>query len=66
MVLEAEGEVEEVFVEPANDYTGEVQDLSEGIRGIAEPAYAWEPLDANMRVIDACYRSYRTGEAETV
>ncbi len=66
MVLEVDGQVEEIVVEPANDYTGEVEDLSEGVRGIAEPAYAWEPLEANMRVLDACYRSHRTGEVEGV
>ena len=66
MILTVGGETEEIFVEHANDYTGEVEDLSEGIRGIEEPAYADEPLDANMRVIDACYLSNRTGEAEPV
>jgi len=60
------GDTEEIFVERRNDYTGEVQDLSEAIRGEHAPRYAWEPLDANMRVIDACYRSHRTGQAEQV
>ncbi|MBN1248093.1 MAG: Gfo/Idh/MocA family oxidoreductase [Anaerolineae bacterium] len=61
MVLMTGDGIEEIFVERANDYTGEVQDLSEAIRGVAEPRYLWEPLDANMRVIDALYRSYHTG-----
>ena len=61
MLLSTGDGIEEIFVEPANDYTGEVQDLSEAIRGEHAPVYAWEPLDANMRVIDACYRSYHTG-----
>ena len=66
MVLMTGGKTEEIFVERANDYTGEVKDLSEAVRGMHEPVYAWEPLDANMRVIDACYRSYMTGYSEKV
>jgi len=66
MVLTAGGSTDEIYVERANDYTGEVQDLSEAIRGEHEPVYAWEPLDANMRVVDACYRSYHTGSAVRV
>jgi predicted dehydrogenase len=66
MLLTLGSETEEVFAEKANDYTGEVQDLSLAVRGIHEPVYAWEPLDANMRVIDACYASHRSGKAEPV
>jgi len=66
MVLTTGGRTEEILVERANDYTGEVQDLSEAVRGEHEPVYAWEPLDANMRVVDACYRSYHTGSAARV
>ncbi len=66
MVLMTGGKAEEIFVGRANDHTGEVQDLSEAVRGVHEPVYVWEPLDANMRVIDACYRSYHTGVAQQV
>jgi len=66
MVLMTGDTTEEIFVERANDHTGEVQDLSEAVRGVHEPVYVWEPLDANMRVIDACYRSYHTGVARQV
>ena len=66
MVLVIGDAIEEIFVERANDYTGEIQDLSEAVRGVHEPVYAWEPLDANMRVIDACYRSHLTGCSEKV
>jgi len=65
-LLTVGSETEEVYVERANDYTGEVQDLSEALRGLHEPVYAWEPLEANMRVIDACYASHKSGRAETV
>lgn len=66
LVLTVGPRVDEIRVEPADDYTGEVQDLSEAIRGLHAPVYVSEPLEANMRVIDACYRSYRSGKAEAV
>jgi predicted dehydrogenase len=66
MLLTAEGMTREIHVEHANDYTGEVQDLSLALRGEHEPVYAWEPLEANMRVLDACYASHRSGSAESV
>ena len=65
LLITAEG-TQEIYVEPANDYMGEVEDLSLAIRGVRPPAYAWEPLDANMRVIDACYASFKSGRAENV
>ena len=65
LLMTAEG-TEEIRVERANDYTGEVQDLSLAIRGVRPPTYAWEPLEANMRVLDACYASFRSGKAEKV
>jgi xylose dehydrogenase (NAD/NADP) len=66
MLLTAKGETEKIFVERVNGYVGEFQDLSEAIRGLHDPIYAWEPLDANMRVIDACYKSQKSGKAESV
>jgi predicted dehydrogenase len=65
LLMTAEG-TEEIHVERANDYMGEVQDLSLAIRGVRPPVYEWEPLDANMRVLDACYASFRSGTAEKV
>jgi xylose dehydrogenase (NAD/NADP) len=66
MLLMVGSETQEITVERANDYTGEVQDLSLAIRGVRPPTYEWEPLDANMRVLDACYASFRSGKAEQV
>ena len=66
LVLTVGRDTQEIHVTPADDYTGEVQDLSEAIRGLHPPVYVNEPLDANMRVIDACYKSYRSGKAEEV
>jgi xylose dehydrogenase (NAD/NADP) len=66
MLLTAGRETQEIFVERANNYTGEVQDVSEAVRGLHPPLYAWEPLDATMRVIDACYASQKSGQAEKI
>jgi predicted dehydrogenase len=60
------GQMQEITIASKNDYMGEVQDLSEAIRGLRTPVYVAEPLEANMRVIDACYKAYRTGKAEAV
>jgi predicted dehydrogenase len=65
LLMTAEG-TEEIHVERANDYMGEVQDLSLAIRGVRPPTYEWEPLDANMRALDACYASFRSGKAEKI
>ncbi len=65
LLMTAEG-TQGIHVEHANDYMGEVQDLSLAIRGVRPPVYEWEPLEANMRVLDACYASFRSGTAEKV
>jgi hypothetical protein len=33
---------------------------------VRPPTYEWEPLDANMRVLDACYASFKSGGVEKV
>jgi xylose dehydrogenase (NAD/NADP) len=66
LLLTVEGKVQELKIAHQSDYMGEVQDLSEAIRGLHKPVYVDEPLEANMRVIDACYKSYRSGKPEAV
>lgn len=66
LLLTVKGETEKITVERVNGYVCEFQDLSEAIRELHEPRYAWEPLDANMKVIDACYKSQKSGKAEEV
>jgi predicted dehydrogenase len=66
MLLTVSDETKAIHVEHANEYAGEVRDLSEAVRGGRGPAYAWEPLDANMRVIDACFASYKSGREAPV
>jgi hypothetical protein len=53
-------------IERIDDYVGEVLDLSLAVRGEQEALYAHEPLDANMRVLDACFASDKSGRAERV
>jgi len=67
MLLQAGGAVEKIVVPPGiNGYTAEVQDLSEAVRGLHTPAFVAESLVDNMRIIDACYASQRSGQAAAV
>ena len=61
IIVTTEGVVQETTVTLVDAYGLEVQDMSEAIRGAHEPLFAWEPLDATMRVIDACYTSDKSG-----
>ena len=47
-------------------YALEFEDMSLAIRGVRPARYGAEPLDANMRVIDACFAAARSGRAEPV
>lgn len=47
---------------PANPYALELQEMSRAIRGDGPTQLTFEPLDANMRVIDACFASDRSGQ----
>ncbi len=66
LTITAQGKTDSLVFAPANGYMLEVQDLSEAIRGQHMPLFAWEPLDATMRVIDACYASDKTGQMVSV
>ena len=67
IVLQAGGAAEKLIVEEGiNGYTAEVQDLSEAVRGLHAPAFVTESLVENMRILDACYASRRSGRAEVV
>jgi predicted dehydrogenase len=57
---------ERITVEPANPYLLEVEDACAAIRGERSPLYGSEPLNANMRVIDACFASDQAGHAVRV
>jgi predicted dehydrogenase len=57
---------ERIAVEPANPYLLEVEDACAAIRGERPSLFGAEPLDANMRVIDACFASDQAGHAVPV
>ena len=66
MLLQTGREAEKIMAGHVNGYTAEVQDLSEAVRGLHAPAFAAESLEQNMRIIDACYASRRSGQTEAV
>jgi len=54
-----DGHIERTVMPPANPYALELEDMSRAIRGQGRSELTFEPLDANMRVIDACFASDR-------
>ncbi|MBN1400710.1 MAG: Gfo/Idh/MocA family oxidoreductase [Anaerolineae bacterium] len=66
VVITRGDEAETLSIPAENSYTLEVEDLSTAVRGLSRPRFAWEPLDANMRVIDACYAAHRAGGFATI
>jgi predicted dehydrogenase len=55
--------VERIEIEPADSYRLELENLSDAIRGAADPLLGREDAVAQARVIDALYRSAGTGTA---
>jgi predicted dehydrogenase len=53
--------IERIECEPVNPYILMIDDFCAAVRGEAEPMFGREGLDANVRVIDACFESDRTG-----
>ena len=51
---------------PSNPYLLQIEDFSEAVRGLHPSLGAGEPLDANMRVLDACLASAKSGRVEVV
>ena len=54
-------ETTEEEISLVDTYMLEVEDASRAILGQAKPKYGEEPLDATIRVIDACFASHRAG-----
>ena len=54
----------ELVVPLVDAYMLELEDMSDAVRGLSAPKFGGEPLDANMRVIDACYASDASGFGE--
>jgi predicted dehydrogenase len=66
LLLTVGHDIEHIELPEANTYAMEVLDLCEAIRGVHPPSFAWEPLDATMRVLDACFASDSYGRAVQV
>jgi xylose dehydrogenase (NAD/NADP) len=56
-------EVERIELEPADSYRLELENLSDAIRGEAEPLLGRDDAVAQARVIEALFRSAETGQA---
>jgi predicted dehydrogenase len=61
--LRRDGQVERIELEHADSYRLEVENLSDAIRGTAEPLLGREDAVGQARVIEALFRSAATGTA---
>ena len=61
LVMTRGDHTETTVIAMQNPYTLEVEDLSAAIRGVHPPQFGDEPLDATMRVLDACFAADRAG-----
>ena len=66
IVLNSGDASEAEIVTISDAYTLEIEDMSRAILGVEEAKFGWEPLDATMRVIDACYASDKSASSATV
>jgi D-xylose 1-dehydrogenase (NADP+, D-xylono-1,5-lactone-forming) len=64
--LRTAGGVEEIAVEPADSYRLELENLSDAIRGEAEPLLGREDAVGQARAIEALYRSAAAGRPVSV
>ena len=55
-----------IEVDQLDPYALEIEDMCAAIRGERQLLFGSEPLDANMRVIDACFASDKAGRAVVV
>jgi predicted dehydrogenase len=64
--LRRDGEMERIEVEHSDSYQLELENLSEAIRGAADPLLGREDAVGQARVIDALYRSAASGTAASL
>ena len=64
--LRRDGEIERIEVERADSYRLELENLSDAIRGAADPLLGRDDAVAQARVIDALYRSAGAGTAASL
>jgi predicted dehydrogenase len=58
--------MERIEVEPANSYRLELENVSDAIRGVADPLLGREDAVGQARAIDALYRSAVSGTATSL
>jgi xylose dehydrogenase (NAD/NADP) len=61
--LRRDGRIERIEVEPADSYRLEIENLSDAIRGTADPLLGREDALGQARAIEALYRSAASGAA---
>jgi predicted dehydrogenase len=64
--LRRDGETERIEVERSDSYQLELENLSDAIRGVADPLLGREDAVAQARAIDALYRSAASGTAASL
>jgi xylose dehydrogenase (NAD/NADP) len=57
-----DGETQRIEIEPADSYQLELENVSDAIRGVAQPLLGRADAVGNARAIEALYRSAETGE----
>jgi predicted dehydrogenase len=66
LVLTVEDRPERTIVPLIDAYALQLQDMCDAVHGVRPAQFGDEPLDATMRVIDACFASARSGRPEAV
>ena len=66
LILTIDDQPQIIHLDLQDAYALEFEDMSQAIRGVGPARYGSEPLEANMRVIDACFASARTGRPAAV
>jgi predicted dehydrogenase len=64
--LRRDGKMERIEVEPADSYRLEIENLSDAIRGVADPLLGREDAVAQARAIAALYGSAASGAAASL
>jgi predicted dehydrogenase len=64
--LRRDGELERIEVEPADSYRLELENLSDAIRGVADPLLGREDAIGQARALEALHRSAVSGTAASL
>jgi xylose dehydrogenase (NAD/NADP) len=66
LMLTLEDRSHETVIPLVDAYALELQDMCDAVRGVRPAQFVDEPLDATIRVIDACFASERSGRPERI